>query len=109
MSDGVIDVAKVEVGSSSSRFLFITNGSDSMAMGIVKQSKANTVDVLAAINKEVEAIARDLPEGMAISTSGDASAFIRAALNGVYWAIFLTTGLVALVILLFLGNFGGLY
>lgn len=98
------DVAKVEVGSSSSRFLFITNGSDSMAMGIVKQSKANTVDVLAAINKEVEAIARDLPEGMAISTSGDASAFIRAALNGVYWAIFLTTGLVALVILLFLGN-----
>ncbi len=98
------DVAKVEVGSSSSRFLFITNGSDSMAMGIVKQSKANTVDVLAAINKEVEAIARDLPESMAISTSGDASAFIRAALNGVYWAIFLTTGLVALVILLFLGN-----
>jgi multidrug efflux pump len=98
------DVAKVEVGSSSSRFLFITNGSDSMAMGIVKQSKANTVVVLEAINKEIEAIARDLPDGMAISTSGDASAFIRAALSGVYWAIFLTTGLVALVILLFLGN-----
>ncbi len=98
------DVARVEVGSSNSRFMFVTNGSDSMAMGVVKQSKANTVVVLEAINKEVEAIARDLPDGMAISTSGDASAFIRAALSGVYWAIFLTTGLVALVILLFLGN-----
>ncbi|MFT5693163.1 MAG: multidrug efflux pump, partial [Oceanicoccus sp.] len=98
------EVAKVELGSSRSRFLFITNGSDSMAMGVVKQSNANTVVVLEAINAEIEAIARDLPEGMAISSSGDASAFIRAALNGVYWAIFLTTGLVALVILLFLGN-----
>jgi len=98
------DVAKVELGSSRSRFLFITNGSDSMAMGIVKQSNANTVLVLEAINAEIEAIARDLPDGMGISTSGDASAFIRAALNGVYWAIFLTTGLVALVILLFLGS-----
>lgn len=98
------EVAKVELGSSQSRFLFITNGSDSMAMGIVKQSNANTVLVLEAINAEIEAIARDLPDGMAISTSGDASAFIRAALSGVYWAIFLTTGLVALVILLFLGN-----
>jgi len=98
------DVADIEVGSERLRQLFITNGNDSMAMGIVKQANANTVEVLEAIRLEIKRIEQDLPPGLAISTSGDASAFIRAAISGVYWAIYLTTGLVALVILLFLGN-----
>ena len=74
-------------------------------MGVVKQSTANTVEVLDAVNREIEAIRADLPEGMGIASSGDASAFIRAAINGVYSAIGLTIALVALVILLFLGTF----
>jgi multidrug efflux pump len=99
------EVARVEVASATSRRLFLTNGQESMGMGIVKQSNANTVEVLSAIRAELEAIREDLPPGVGISTSGDASAFIRAAISGVYKAIFATTSLVALVILLFLGTF----
>ncbi|TXS91396.1 efflux RND transporter permease subunit [Parahaliea maris] len=99
------EVARVELGSENTRRLFITNGRESMALGVVKQSNANTVEVLDAIHKEIEAIREDLPEGMGISSSGDASAFIRAAIGGVYWTLLITTGLVALVIFLFLGAF----
>ncbi len=98
------DIADVREGSETDRLLFITNGRDSMGMGIVKQSNANTVEVLEAIRAEVADIADTLPAGMKISTSGDASAFIRAAINGVYSSIGLTTAFVALVIFLFLGT-----
>jgi multidrug efflux pump len=98
------EIARVELASETDRRLFITNGKESMAMGIVKQSNANTVDVLAAIQSEITAVRNVLPPGMGISTSGDASAFIRAAINGVYLAMFATISLVSLVILLFLGT-----
>jgi len=98
------EVARVEEAAASKRKIFVTNGRDSMSMGVVKQSTANTVEVLDAVKEEIKAIARDLPEGMGVAASGDASAFIRSAINGVYWAIGMTIGLVALVILLFLGT-----
>ncbi|MEE4277807.1 MAG: efflux RND transporter permease subunit [Halieaceae bacterium] len=98
------EVARVEEAGASNRKLFVTNGRDSMSMGVVKQSNANTVEVLDAVKKELVAIEQDLPEGMGVAASGDASAFIRAAINGVYTAIGMTIGLVALVILLFLGT-----
>lgn len=99
------EVARVEEAAATNRMIFLTNGRDSMAMGVVKQSNANTVEVLEAVQEEIKAIERDLPDGMGISSSGDASAFIRAAISGVYSAIAATILLVALVILLFLGTF----
>ncbi len=50
-----LELARVEEGSATSRRLFITNGRESMSVGIVKQSSANTVDVLAAVREEIEA------------------------------------------------------
>ncbi|GAB3280868.1 efflux RND transporter permease subunit [Parahaliea aestuarii] len=99
------EVARVALGSEDTRRLFITNGRESMALGVVKQSNANTVEVLDAVHREIEAIRQDLPEGMGITPSGDASAFIRSAIGGVYWTLLITTALVALVIFLFLGAF----
>ena len=98
------EVARVEEAADSNRRIFVTNGRDSMSMGVVKQSNANTVEVLDAVREEIAAIEADLPEGMGLAASGDASAFIRAAIGGVYWAIGLTIALVSLVILLFLGT-----
>ncbi|MEM6300347.1 MAG: efflux RND transporter permease subunit [Pseudomonadota bacterium] len=98
------EVARVEEAAATTRRVFLTNGFDSMSIGIVKQSKANTIEVLDAVRDEILAIENDLPEGMGISASGDASAFIRSSISGVYQTMALTTGLVALVILLFLGT-----
>src|SRR5690606_1331442 len=72
--------------------------------GIVKQSTANTVEVLDAVKAEVERVNNDLPEGMSLITSGDDSVYIRAAISSVYETIAITTVLVGFVIFVFLGN-----
>jgi len=98
------EVAKVEVAPRNSRTIFRTNFSDTVAFGIVKQSTANTVEVINGINGEIEKINAQLPEGMYLAKSADDSLFIRAAIRSVYVTITITTALVGLVILLFLGD-----
>jgi len=99
------EVAKVEVAPRNSRTIFRTNFSDTVAFGIVKQSTANTVEVINGVNIEIEKINAQLPEGMYLAKSADDSLFIRAAIRSVYVTITITTVLVGLVILLFLGSF----
>jgi multidrug efflux pump len=100
------EIARVEVGPRQLKNSFRTNGATTTGFGIIKQSKANTVEVLDAVTAEVNRLnAGELPEGMELVTSGDDSLFIRAAINAVYWTIGITTALVGLVILVFLGSF----
>jgi multidrug efflux pump len=99
------EVAKVEVGPRNTRTIFRTNGSNSVAFGIVKQSTANTVEVINGVNEEMARISAQLPEGMSLTKSSDDSLFIRAAIDAVYETIGITTVLVGLVILMFLGSF----
>ena len=98
------EVADVEVAPRDTRTIFRTNGKNSVGFGIIKQSTANTVDVIAGINDEVDRITENLPPGMELVTSSDDSMFIRAAIRSVYITIAITTALVGLVILVFLGN-----
>ncbi len=99
------EVAKVEVAPRSTRTIFRTNFSDTVAFGIVKQSTANTVEVINGVNEEIEKINSQLPEGMSLAKSADDSLFIRAAIRSVWVTISITTVLVGLVILGFLGSF----
>jgi len=98
------EVAEVEVGPRDMRRMFRTNGATTTGFGVVKQSTANTVEVLDAVAAEVTRTNEYLPEGMRLITSGDDSLFIRAAISAVYWTIGITTVLVGLVILVFLGS-----
>jgi multidrug efflux pump len=98
------EVADVEVGPREIERMFRTNAAITTGFGVVKQSTANTVDVLDRVKNEVDRINTELPEGMELITSGDESLFIRAAINAVYWTIGITTALVGLVILVFLGS-----
>jgi len=98
------EVAKVQVGPRDTRNIFRTNGLDTVGIGVTKQSTANTVDVLDAVKEEVRKINEDLPDGMTLVYSSDESLFIREAIKSVYITIGITTALVTLVILLFLGS-----
>jgi multidrug efflux pump len=99
------EVAKVEVAPRSTRTIFRTNFSDTVGFGIIKQSTANTVEVIDGLNVEIEKINAQLPEGMSLAKSADDSLFIRAAIRSVFVTITITTVLVGLVILAFLGSF----
>jgi multidrug efflux pump len=98
------EVANVEVASREQNRMFRTNGSLTTGFGIIKQSTANTVEVLDAVKHEVQLVNENLPQGMRLITSGDDSLYIRAAINEIYWTIGITTALVGLVIFVFLGS-----
>jgi len=102
------EVAEVNVDRANFRRVFQVNNNDGMSIGIVKQSTANTVEVLDAIHAEIKVLADAMPNGVQLTTSGDASEFIRAAIDNVYGTIIATLILVALVLWLFLGNWRAL-
>jgi multidrug efflux pump len=99
------DVARVEVGPEDARKLVRFNGVPSIGLGVVKQSKANTIDVADGIRAEAEALRPELPPGVKLTVSWDSSLFIRQSISDVTRTIFEATLLVILVIYIFLRTF----
>ena len=98
------EVANVQVQSRETTRMFRTNGQLTTGFGIIKQSTANTVEVLDKVKSEVARVNANLPPGMKLITSGDDSLYIRAAIEEIYWTIGITTVLVGFVIFVFLGS-----
>ncbi len=98
------DVARVEKGVVEDRTMFRGNGKAMIGLGIIKQSKANTIDVADAAAAQVAKVNQNLPEGMSIQESYDTSVFIRAAIHEVYLTLMIAIGLVIIVIYGFLGS-----
>lgn len=98
------EVAKVELGPTTYRNEFRGNSVPTVGLGIVKQSTANTLEVLRGTNHRAEAINANLPDGMSLVASSDDSVFIETAINSVYKTLAITMTLVSLVIYMFLGT-----
>lgn len=98
------EVAEVELGAADDETLFRGNGKNMVGLGIIKQSKANTVEVVKAARVELEAIQESLPEGTFIADSYDSSIFIQGSINEVYNTLKIAIVLVVLVIFIFLGS-----
>lgn len=98
------EVARVEVGAEDARRRFHGNGAPMVALGIIKQSRANTLDVARAAKAEAKRISPSLPDGMKLEESYDTSQFIEASLAEVFKTLGIAVLLVILVIYLFLGT-----
>lgn len=98
------DVARVELGVEEDRTFFRGNGVPMVGIGVIRQSTANTIDVARAVKKLTAEINENLPEGMYIEASYDASVFIEEAIAEVYKTLFIAIGCVIIVIFLFLGS-----
>ena len=98
------DLARVERGTEEDRTFFRGNGVPMVGLGIIKQSTANTIAVADAAKAEMQRLNPSLPEGMRIKQSYDTSVFIKGAIKEVYKTLGIATGLVILVIFLFLGS-----
>lgn len=96
------DVAKVELGAEDERRLTRFNGKSSVALGIVKQSVANPLDVSKELQRILPQIEENVPEGMAIDIAYDSSIFIDKSIKSVYDTIGEAIVLVALVVFFFL-------
>ena len=98
------DVARVELGSDSSRFRARFNGKNAIPLGIVKQAVANPLEISSAIKEMLPDITRSLPKGMKVEVAYDSTIFIEKSISEVYFTVFEAMLLVVLVIFLFLRN-----
>ncbi len=99
------DVAEVQVGPADERTAVRWNGQQAVGLGIVKQSKASTLDVAAAVRKALPDLRRALPPGMKLDVAYDSSEFIQSSIDEVGHTILIAMCLVVLVILVFLKSF----
>ncbi|MFL9841673.1 efflux RND transporter permease subunit [Sphingomonas sp. ST-64] len=98
------DVARVETGAENPYNSFRTNGESGVALGIVRQSGANTLEVAARAKQVAAEMADQLPDGMTIEVGSDDSQFIDRAIEKVWHTLAEAAVLVVLVIFLFLGS-----
>jgi multidrug efflux pump len=99
------DVADVNVGAEDERTAARWNGQPAVGLGIVKQSKASTVDVAAEIRSVIPELQKLLPAGMKLEIAYDSSVFINESIDEVQETLLIALFLVILVVLAFLKSF----
>lgn len=98
------EVAHVELTSVDDETDFRGDGVNMIGLGIVKQSKANTLEVARAAREAIKRIEETLPENIFIVPSYDSSVFIEESINEVYNTLAIAMLMVIVVIYVFLGN-----
>ena len=98
------DVARVELGPEDDRSIFRYNGSPSVAIGVVRQSKANLLDVARNIREALPAIQQALPLGVKLHSVYDGSVFVTHSIADARLTLLIAAILVVLIIFVFLRN-----
>ncbi len=99
------DVARVELGAENDRWALRFNGERAVAIGVVRQSKANLIEVSDAVRAEIPAIQEALPPGVSFSVGFDQALFVRRSIQEAEETLVLAGILVVFIIFVFLRNF----
>ncbi len=96
------DVGHVESGVEDERTLARFLGRPAVGLGIVKQSKANTIEVAQNVKRVIKEMDRFKPPEVETRVAYDSSIFIERSINEVKQTLLIAGGLVVLVIFFFL-------
>ncbi|HEY9848556.1 MAG TPA: efflux RND transporter permease subunit [Leptolyngbyaceae cyanobacterium] len=96
------NIGRAEVGAESDRSFVRFNSLPAVGLGVVKLSNANTLDVAKGAKAKMEELSRNFPNGMKYKEAYDSSAFVELAIEEVWVSLYLSIGLVVLVIFFFL-------
>lgn len=99
------DVAEVTLGAEDERTAVRYNGEPAIGMGVIKQTKASTIDVANAVLEALPDLQKLAPEGMVLDVAYNSATFIEDSINEVAETLLIAFVLVFIVILLFLKNF----
>jgi multidrug efflux pump len=99
------DLGHVELGPEDERSALRFNGTPSVAIGVIRQSKANIIQVAEAIRGELPKIQESLPPGVKLSVAFDESIFVQRSITEAQETLIIAAGLVVIIIFLFLRNF----
>ena len=104
--DGMVvrmrDVARVQKGPLAERFSVRYNGGEAVALGVLRNSTANPLELSKAITAMLPRIKENLPAAVDIEVANDSSVFIEKSIEAVYKTILEAAALVSLVIFFFL-------
>ena len=98
------DIGEARAGVENERTVARNNGRPCIFLGIVKQSKANTVEVADGIKAEVERLKPTLPPGIEMVYNYDESIYVAKAIGEVWETLAIAFVLVVLIIWFFLGS-----
>ena len=98
------DVGRVELGAQDERSELRFNGTPSVAIGVIRQSKANIIDVADEIRAELPKVQQVLPPGVKLQVAFDQSTFVKRSIKEAEETLVLAAGLVVVIIFLFLRN-----
>jgi multidrug efflux pump len=98
------DLGRVELGPEDDRSALRFNGTPAVAIGIVRQSKANLIEVADAVIAELPAIQQGLPPGVSIERAFDGSVFVKRSITEAQETLIIAAVLVVIIIFVFLRN-----
>ncbi len=98
------DVASVSLGAKNESSMHKSNGEVGVSMSVITQTDANPLDVAQRVTKVVDDVQKFLPPGTHLEVDYDATIFIDRSISEVYNTLFITGGLVVLVLYIFLGQ-----
>lgn len=96
------DIGRAVVGVEDERSIARFNSKPAVGIGIVRQSKANTIEVTKRVKAEIERIRPLLPMGIELAFPYDESIFVEHSIKEVWETLFIAFGLVVLSIYFFL-------
>ncbi|MBN1586093.1 MAG: efflux transporter outer membrane subunit [Candidatus Omnitrophica bacterium] len=100
----LMDVGKAEVGVEDERSVARYNSHPAVGLGIVKQSKANLIEVTKGVKAELKRLAPLVPDGVNVAIAYDESVFVEKAIKEVWVTLGIAFILVILSIYVFLQN-----
>ena len=98
------EVARVVDGVEEPRTLALVNGVPAVALNVQKQSGANTVEVVEAVEREISRLRPELPAGVTVDLVRDASVMIRESVTDVQETLVLGGILTILIVFCFLNS-----
>jgi multidrug efflux pump len=96
------DIGYAEEGVEDERVVARFKGKPSIGLGIVRQSRANTLEVAKGVKARMAELAPMLPQGIEFEFPYDESIYVEKAVNEVIETLFIAFGLVVLTIFIFL-------
>ncbi|MCI0696988.1 efflux RND transporter permease subunit [candidate division KSB1 bacterium] len=99
------DVAEVTLGAQDERTAVRWNAKPTVGLGIVKQTRASTLQVAETVIAALPELEKILPEGMQIDVAYNSATFIQNSIDEVANTLLIASGLVVLVIIAFLKSF----
>ncbi|TMC59642.1 MAG: efflux RND transporter permease subunit, partial [Chloroflexi bacterium] len=94
------DLGRVELGAEDERSALRFKGTPAVAIGVVRQSKANIIQVADAITRELARIQESLPPGVKLSVAFDESIFVSRSILEAEETLLIAAGLVVIIIFL---------